>query len=203
MTGHPIETPAEPTRRPRGIHRLLRRFKRSQSGATAVEFAIITTPFLMMLAGILETALMFWTSQALEEGVAQASRTLLTGQSQTLYKSAVAGANATAFKNAICASAPGLVDCTKVTIDVRSYASFATANTGTTASSPVSGGALNTTGYGYTQPLPGQIVVVRAVLEYQLIFTQWTSALANLGSGKRAIVASTTFRAEPFTVPAT
>ncbi|CAN7732245.1 pilus assembly protein [Bosea sp. LjRoot9] len=203
MTAHPIETPAEPTRRPRGIHRLLRRFKRSQGGATAVEFAIIATPFLMLLAAILETALMFWTSQVLEEGVAQASRALLTGQSQTLYKSAVAGANATAFKNAICANGPGLIDCSKVTIDVRSYASFASANTGTAASNPVSGGALNTSGYGFTQPLPGQIVVVRAVLEYQLIFTQWSSALANLGSGKRAIVASATFRTEPFTVPAT
>jgi Flp pilus assembly protein TadG len=202
MTGHPIETPAEPARRPRGIHRLLRRFRRSQDGATIIEFAMVATPFLMLLAAILETALMFWTSQALEEGVGQASRALLTGQSQTLYKSAVAGANATAFKNAICANAPGLIDCTKVTIDIRSYASFASANTGTTASKPVSGGALNTTGYGFTQPLPGQIVVVRAVLEYKLIFTQWTTALANIGAGKRAIVASATFRAEPFAVPA-
>jgi Flp pilus assembly protein TadG len=200
MTGHPIETPAEPTRRQRGIRRLLWRFGRSQGGATAIEFAIIATPFLMLLAAILETALMFWTSQVLEEGVAQASRALLTGQAQTLYKG-TASANATAFKNAICANGPGLIDCTKVTIDVRSYASFASANTGTAASSPVSGGALNTTGYGFTQPLPGQIVVVRAVLEYQLIFTEWSSALANLGTGKRAIVASTTFRAEPFTVP--
>jgi len=202
MTGHPIETPAEPTRRPRGMHRLLRRFRRSQDGATIVEFAMVATPFLMLLAAIFETALMFWTSQALEEGVGQASRALLTGQSQTLYKG-TASANATAFKNAVCANAPGLIDCTKVTIDVRSYASFASANTGTTASKPVSGGALNTTGYGYTQPLPGQIVVVRAVLEYKLLFTQWTTALANIGAGKRAIVASATFRAEPFAVPAT
>ncbi|POR46246.1 TadE/TadG family type IV pilus assembly protein [Bosea psychrotolerans] len=201
MTGHPIDTPVEITRQPRGIHCLLRRFKRSQDGATIVEFAMVATPFLMLLAAILETALMFWTSQALEEGVGQASRALLTGQSQTLYKG-TASDNATAFKNAICANAPGLIDCTKVTIDVRSYASFAAASTGTTASSPVSGGALNTTGYGYTQPLPGQIVVVRAVLEYKLIFTQWSSALANIGAGKRGIVASATFRAEPFAVPA-
>lgn len=200
MTGHPIDTPAEPAQRPRGIRRLLRRFRHSQDGATIVEFAMVATPFLMLLAAIFETALMFWTSQALEEGVGQASRALLTGQSQTLYKG-TASANATAFKKAICANAPGLIDCTKVTIDVRSYASFATASTGTTASKPVSGGALNTTGYGYTQPLPGQIVVVRAVLEYKLIFTQWSSALANIGAGKRAIVASATFRAEPFAVP--
>ncbi|MDR6872544.1 pilus assembly protein Flp/PilA [Bosea sp. BE125] len=202
MTGHPIDTPAEPARRPRGIRRLLRRFRRSQDGATIVEFALIATPFLMLLAAIFETALMFWSSQALEEGVSQASRALLTGQSQTLYKGS-ASANATAFKNAICANASGLIDCTKVTIDIRSYASFASANTGTAASNPVSGGTLNTTGYGYTQPLPGQIVVVRAVLEYKLIFTQWSSALANIGAGKRAIVASATFRAEPFAVPAT
>lgn len=179
------------------LPRVLRRFRRAQDGATAVEFGLVALPFFMLLAAIIEMALMLWTSQVLEEGVAQASRSLLTGQSQTLYKGSAA-TNTDAFRNAVCASGTGLIDCTKLQIDVRSHTSFATAKTGT--GSAVSGGALNTAGFGYSQPQPNQIVVVRAVLEYPLFFTQWSSALADLTGGKRAIVASSAFRTEPFTI---
>lgn len=204
MTGHSNERPAGENaggtgRKPRRFDRLLLRFKRSQDGVAIVEFALIATPFFMLLAAILETALMFWTSQTLEEAVAQASRSLLTGQSQSLYKGS-ATANAAAFRDAICGRAPALIDCSKLTIDVRSYSSFSSAQTGTAGSNPTGGGTLNTSGWGYTQPQPGQIVVVRAVQEYSLLFTQWSSALANIGPGKRGIVGSTTFRTEPYTV---
>lgn len=177
--------------------RILRRFRRSQSGATAVEFGFIAMPFFMLLAAIVETAMMLWTSQVLEESVSVASRSLLTGKSQTEY-AGNAAANTEAFRQKICQNASALVDCAKLKVDVRSYGSFATAKTGTDGASAIKGGALDTTGFGYNQPAAEQIVVVRAVLEYSLFFTQWSSALANIGSGKRAIVASSTFRTEPY-----
>jgi pilus assembly protein Flp/PilA len=182
--------------------RVLARFRRSQDGATAVEFAMVATPFLMLLAAIIETAMMFWTSQVLEEAVSQTSRRLLTGEAQTRY-TGDAAANTAAFKNDICASSPGLVDCSKLVIDVRTYSSFAGAKTGVDGSNPITAGGLNTTGFGFNQPQPQQIVVVRAVLEYPLTFTSWSSSLANIGEGRRGIVASTTFRTEPFNAPAT
>ena len=187
---------ANVARRPR--LRLLNRFRRNQDGATAVEFAMISVPFLMLLAAIIETAMMFWTSQVLEESVSQTSRRLLTGEALGRYKG-TGPENTAAFKNDICANSPGLVDCSKLFIDVRTYSSFAGAKTGIDGSNPVTAGGLNTTGFGYNAPQPQQIVVVRAVLEYPLFFTSWTSSLANIGDGKRGIVASSTFRAEPFT----
>ncbi len=194
----PTEPPTESQRRFGPFRATLRRFRRSQNGATAIEFSFIALPFLMLLAAIVELALMLWTSQVLEESVAESSRVLLTGQSKAMY-TGTASANTAAFKNAVCANAPGLVNCSKLTIDVRTYASFASAQTGTAGSNPVQGGALDTTGFGYNQPQPGQIVVVRAVLEYSLFFTKWSSALADIGAGKSALVAAATFRAEPFT----
>lgn len=193
-------SPASGTRRLRP--RLLGRFRRSQDGATAVEFAIVAVPFLMLLAAIIETAMMFWTSQVLEESVSQTSRRLLTGEALTRYNKSGAE-NTAAFKNDLCANAPGLVDCSKLVIDVRTYSSFASAKTGVDGSNPITAGGLNTTGFGYNAPQPQQIIVVRAVLEYPLFFTSWTSSLANIGEGKRGIVASSTFRAEPFNAPAT
>lgn len=182
--------------------RLFARFRRSEDGATAVEFAMISAPFFALLLAIVETALMFWTSQVLEEAVSETSRRLLTGEALTRY-TGNAATNTQAFKNDVCASAPGLVDCSKLVIDVRSYSSFANAKNGTDGTNPISAGGLNTTGFGYTAPQPQQIVVVRAVLEYPLYFTSWSTSLVNIGSGRRGIVASTTFRTEPFNAPAT
>ena len=202
MTDQPAPSHTQPA--PQRRRGLIRRFRRDQDGATAVEFALVITPFLALLLAIIETALMFWTNQILEDAVTQASRQLLTGQSLAAYPAtAGAAANTTKFRDAVCANAPALVDCGKVQIDVRSYASFSGAQAGTSGANPVSGGALNTAGFRYNQTGPGQIVVVRAVLEYDLLLTQWSTALANIGGGRRALVASTTFKSEPFAVPAT
>lgn len=207
MTG-PSSSDAVATRPPPAVAsiaprpRIFSRFRRSQSGATAVEFGFVAAPFLMLIAAIVETAMMLWTSQVLEESVSTTARSLLTGQSRTLYPggndAAGKAANAEAFRNKVCAEASALVDCSKLKIDVRSYGSFASAKTGTAATNPIKGGALDTSDFGYNAPAAEQIVVVRAVLEYSLFFTDWSSALANIGPGKRALVASATFRTEPF-----
>jgi Flp pilus assembly protein TadG len=183
----------------RGRGGVFLRFRRAQEGSAAIEFAFVGVPFLMMLWAIFETALMFWTTQVLEESLSQASRSILTGESRSLYKG-TAAANATAFRDAICAEAPlGLIDCSKLAIDVRPYASFNDASAGTAASNPIAGGTLDLRGFGYAPPTGDQIVVVRAVLDYPLFLTGWASkGLANIGAGHRAIVASTAFRTEPF-----
>ncbi len=69
----PDATPSSPAPR-RARLRLFARFRRSEDGATAVEFALISVPFLALLVAILETALLFWTSQVLEEAVSETSR---------------------------------------------------------------------------------------------------------------------------------
>ncbi len=180
--------------------RVFRRFGRSQDGAAAMEFGFVALPFLMLLWAIFETALMFWTNQVLEEALSQASRSVLTGQSRSLYASSNAATNAAAFRDAVCARAPlRLIDCSKLSIDVRSYADFGAASSGTASNNPLAGGKLDTSSFSYSQPASGQIVVIRAVLDYKLFLTSWASAsLANIGSGHRGLVASIAFRTEPF-----
>ncbi|WP_187639977.1 TadE/TadG family type IV pilus assembly protein [Bosea sp. F3-2] len=179
------------------------RFRRSENGATAIEFGFVALPFFMLTWAIIETGLMFWTNQVLEESLAQASRTLLTGESRSRYTSATPSINAAAFRDDVCARAPmKLLDCTKLAVDVRTYSDFSAASSGTSSSNPIAGGNLDTSSFSYRQPDTGQIVVVRAVLDYKLFLTSWASTgLANIGgadSGRRGLVASTTFRAEPF-----
>lgn len=181
--------------------RSLARFRRHQGGATAIEFGLVAVPFFTLVFAIVEIVLLFWTSQELEVALTQTSRQLLTGQAKSRYSSTNAAENTQKFKQDICNNATLLVaDCmSKLTVDVRSYASFAQAQTGTAGSNPVQGGALNTTGFGYTQPQGGQIVVVRAVLMYPVLFGSWSSALVSItGTDNYALVSSTAFRTEPF-----
>jgi len=193
-------TPDGGSRRISAGRLLLRRFRRSQDGATVVEFAFVAVPFFSLIFAIFETALMFWTNQVLEESLSQVSRSLVTGQSQSLYTGATGAVNATKFRDDICAAAPmGLIDCSKLYVDVRVYNSFSAATSGTSGNNPLAGGSLNTSGFSYVQPQGNDIVVVRAVLDYSLFLTSWASAaLANIGSGRRGIVVSMAFRAEPF-----
>jgi len=195
--GSDPKTPPE-TRAPRrGRMRLVKRFRRDEKGVTAVEFGFVATPFFMLLFAVIETGLMLWTNEILAEAVTATSRSLLTGQSRSIYNGSPA-ANAAAFRSNICSQAGAMVDCSKLVVDVRSYGSFSNAQTGTNASNPLAGGRYDTSGFSYSQPTSGQIVVVRAALEYSLYFTRWSTALANIGGGKRAIIVSATFRAEPF-----
>ncbi|WP_336811685.1 TadE/TadG family type IV pilus assembly protein [Bosea sp. MMO-172] len=195
-----ISSPDAGTRRCRADRLLFRRFRRSQNGAAAVEFAFVAVPFFALLFAIFEQALMFWTNQVLEESLSQVSRSLITGQSRSIYTASTGAANAAKFRDDVCAQAPmGLIDCSKLSIDVRVFANFAAASSGAAASNPLAGGNLNTSSFSYTQPQKNDIVVVRAVLDYSLFLTSWAStSLANIGSGRRGIVASTAFRAEPF-----
>lgn len=191
--------------RNRGARRLLlRRFRRSQDGVAAVEFGFVAVPFFALLFAIFETALMFWTSQILEESLSQVSRSLITGQSRTLYTGATGALNAAKFRDDICARAPiGLIDCSKLHVDVRVYNNFTDASSGSSGNNnPLKDGSLNISGFTFVQPQGNEIVVVRAVLDYKLFLTGWASAdLANIappGSGRRGIVVSMAFRAEPF-----
>ncbi|GAU81883.1 TadE/TadG family type IV pilus assembly protein [Bosea sp. 2KB_26] len=178
-------------------------FCRNQRGATAVEFGLVAFPFLLLVFTIIETGLMLWTYQVLDDAVKQASRTLLTGESVAIYSTPSnplphdAKTSTEAFRREVCAQAPALVDCEKLRVDVRGYVSPAAAQTDLAKLNPFSGNTLNTSNFSYNQPGKGEIVVVRATLRYSLYLTGWTNTLANIDGGERGLMAVATFRSEP------
>ena len=56
-----------------------RRLRQNEDGATAVEFALVSIPFLMLLFGIMSVCLYFFTTLYIENAVWNASRDLRTG----------------------------------------------------------------------------------------------------------------------------
>lgn len=92
-----------------------RRYAKSESGAAAVEFAMVALPFFMLLGVILETGVMMFFEYTLQASVQKASRLIRTGQAKTLALTAAS------FKTEICKTAGLLMDCTsKVTVYVDS-----------------------------------------------------------------------------------
>ena len=167
-----------------------RRMLREQSGAAAVEFAMVAAPFLALVFAIIETAIVFFAGQALETAVADSSRLIMTGQAQN------GGFNQAAFKNAVCAKIYGLFDCQNgVYVDVQKFTTFGSV----AMPSPVdANGNFQSSGFGYNPGGPGDIVVVR-------LFYQWPVYVALLGfdlhtmnGGKRLLAATSAFRNEPF-----
>lgn len=168
--------------------RLVRRFARQQSGATTVEFALVAAPFFAILFAILETAIIFFAGQVLETAMADSARLIMTGQAQTK------GFDQTAFKNSVCARIFGLFDCQNgLMIDVRKYTSFS----GADLTQPVQNGQVNKN-FQYEAGGPGDIVVVRMLYEWPVYVSLVGLNLSNLSGGKRLVMATATFRNEPY-----
>ena len=60
----------------------LHRFRHERKGSVAVEFALISVPFLALLFAIFETAILFFAQQALETATHDTARMIMTGEAQ-------------------------------------------------------------------------------------------------------------------------
>ncbi len=178
---------AKTARKPRSF---LNRFRRSRDGATAVEFAIVATPFLALMFGILDLGLVFLVSTTLENAVEEASRKIRTGELQT------AGGTASTFKTAVCDELSWLgADCSSALhVDVRTFSTFA----GVTTSDPTTNGAFDDTKTQFSTGGSESIVLVRVYYEWGLMAPLMNQGLENLANGKRMISATSTFRNEPY-----
>jgi Flp pilus assembly protein TadG len=164
----------------------LGRFLRSQDGTTAVEFAIVGSPFLLLAVAIMHGAVLFLASQILEIGAAEASRLILTGQAQN------EGMTQSMFANAVCGKVPALFNCGKLMIDVRAPGSFAAANVSAPEFTYGSEGQVTNT-WQYDPGNPGDIVVVRVMYQWPL-----AGLFANLANGDRLLMATAVFKNEPY-----
>lgn len=88
----------------------LRRLQRDDNGATAVEFAIVVTPFLLFILGLIGCSFYFFMMNSIEKGMDQATRLVRTGQAVT-QKMTV-----DQFRKAICSAAGTWIDCNNLTV---------------------------------------------------------------------------------------
>ena len=168
----------------------LSRFRRAREGAAAVEFAIVATPFLALMFGILDLGLVFLVSTTLENAVEEASRKIRTGELQT------SGGTASTFETSVCDELSWLgTDCSSALhVDVRTFETFASVTT----SDPTTDGAFDDSKTQFSTGGSESIVLVRVYYEWGLMAPLMNPGLKNLANGKRMISATATFRNEPY-----
>ena len=164
---------------------------RAERGAAAVEMALVATPFLALLFGIVEIGMVFLISASLENGMDNAARTIRTGQLQS-----GASPTAAAFKTSICNSFGWFqADCTAhLSVDVRTYATFAAV----TSPPVVNNGVFNPAALTFTPGTANSIVVVRAYYQWTLIAPLFNQALQQLNGGVALLTTTAAFRNEPY-----
>jgi Flp pilus assembly protein TadG len=156
-------------------------------GTTAVEFAIVSVPFFIILCSIFEAAFLVFNQTNLEYATAEAARQLLTGAIQTNGQSTT-DQLATFKTNFLCPKLWGSFTCNNVVVDVRSGADFTTSyNTSSDFTAP-------TFTTQFSPGTSGQVVVVRVGYPYQLYFNKF----GGMGGGSKMIMATAVFKSENY-----
>jgi Flp pilus assembly protein TadG len=171
-------------------------FIRDSKGATAVEFALIATPFLAIIAALIQTFLVFFAQSVLENAVRKSSRQILTGQVQTQAASLSQAAATAAFHQIVCDNAAVLFKCNGLMVDVRVANNWSSANTGLPTLTYDSNGNVTNT-WQFNPGNAGDVVVVRVMYLWPVFFGQIAFNMANQANGSREIMASAAFQNEP------
>jgi Flp pilus assembly protein TadG len=178
--------------------RKLARLRKSDSGATAVEFALVAGPFFYVLGCICETGLMLFTEYVIQNSVQEAARMVRTGQVSAADGSVTM--TSTDFKKRICEEVGVIIDCTgKVNIYVNNSDTFA--HLTTTMADPLAvGQGANGSAYTTVYSPGGQLRAATVIATYDWDFAfPFMSFLGNFRNGEiRRIYGLAIFRNEPF-----
>jgi Flp pilus assembly protein TadG len=170
---------------------------KDEQGTSAIEFAIVATPFFLFVLGLIGVGLYFFTMSSLSYGVEAAARQIRTGQAQT------AALNVGQFKNLVCAAAGNYINCSKLSVLIQSGDTWSAitpqacvdSNNNMVASTGTSSDAIST----YTG-VASEVVLVTLCYQWDLAQTFSYLKLGKNadGSGSAIVQAATAFRTEPY-----
>lgn len=141
-------------------------FLADRRGTTAIEFAMISVPFLGLIGGIFETGLVYFRSAQLQTATETASRAILTNNLSTglTYQQFIDQFLCT-WKSGNAVK-PGtlstMFDCDKLIVDIRPLANWDASSTGRIFNAAPRAQAINI-------PAPGQIAIVRIMYPQRVV----------------------------------
>jgi Flp pilus assembly protein TadG len=179
----------------------IRRFTGNESGTTAIEFAAVIGPFLMLLFGIISVGFYFFVVFSLEHAVESAARVIRTGQAQTSSPPMTV----TQFKQLVCDKLPPFMatgSCANLRVNVQNFAGYGSIST---ASCLDGGGSLiPAANQTFNTGSANAVVLVSVCFEWELTQSMasipyWISPrAAQMGNGSTLIQASAAFTTEPY-----
>jgi Flp pilus assembly protein TadG len=174
--------------------RALRQFARDHSGASALEFAMVATPLILLLLAIFQIGMLYFATFTLENATAQGARLIRTGQAQSQ------NFDAGAFKNEVCKNLNAMVSCAKLKLDVRRFSNFG----GAQLTDPLDGNGNLKNDFTYDPGQGGDVVVVRAFYPWELpALLPKAISMGNMQGDSRLLMATAAFRNEPFQTTST
>ncbi|MBB4197284.1 hypothetical protein CCR94_14725 [Rhodoblastus sphagnicola] len=129
-----VEAKVETAPKPKPAHRrALARFGRDRRGVAALEFAMVSIPFLGLLCAIFETAFVFYTHEVFDTTVANVARQILVNQYTSTTQTAAnfvgrAGQAAPEGTNgySLCGSLPSYFLCGNIRVNISATAAGGT-----------------------------------------------------------------------------
>jgi Flp pilus assembly protein TadG len=171
------------------MRKLFRRFLvKDKEGATAIEFALLALPFFIMLFGVMEVALMFFTDSTLSAALQTSVREIRTGSAQS------AALNINSFKAKVCNNMAYAFNCST---DLLIRADVLTDMSSVNYATAVSAGTISVT-EGFNIGGTGDFVLVQAFLPWSRILTMYGTNDATLADGRYVLAAAALFKNEPF-----
>jgi Flp pilus assembly protein TadG len=171
--------------------RPLARFCVRREGATMVEFGLISTPFFLLLMGIIENGMIFVTQTNLDNALMETAREIRTGQVQ---KQSI---SATELTNSVCIEMGKfmIVSCgTNLYLDVQSFPNFESAS----VTPPVTDNQVDPAKITFDPGTPSEVVVVRAYYRWKLLTPMISAFMANLQGNERLLQSTVAFKNEPY-----
>lgn len=189
MRPRPPTIAAKAPRRGLGGARPAPRFLRDEGAAAAVEFALVSTPLVLLLFGTLQVSIMFFAGQALQTFLETTGRAILVGAAQQN------GYTQAQYKASLCAQLPSLFSCSNLYVDVTTVSSFSNANT-TNAKLTYDASGNVTNKWNYNLGASGDIVVLRLMYLWPVIGLPPNVTFSNQAGGGRLLLATAVFQNE-------
>jgi len=169
----------------------LGKFRSDPTGATAVEFALVSAPLIAVVLAMLQTSIIFFFDQALQSATQTSARQLMTGAAQT------SGMTQAQFKQLVCTNASTAFNCANMLVDVQSASNFAAIN-----ASPITvtynGSGQVTNVWNYSPGNPGDIVIVRVMYDWPIFGQLLGIGLGGQPDGGHLLVATAVYKNEPY-----
>ena len=158
-----------------------------------MEFALLGVPFFLIIGAILETSVVFLSSQVLESAVQDTSRQIRTGQSQGTMTTA------SDFKTKVCNRLYGLYgDCSGLHVEVQTVSDFSSVSITPPVDWTCESECTWSRPETFAQGKGSSIVVVQVYYKWPILLSLGEMSLANLPGQKRLLATSTVFRNEPY-----
>jgi len=163
-------------------------WNKDEEGSTAVEFALIGIPFIFMVIGIIEMALMFTAQSLLESSTSEASRQVRTGAVQQ-------GGGEDVFRDTLCDFSSLLIPCDDIQYQVESVESFDDAQEFPDAQFDDDG---NLEDQSFDPGGVSDVVLIRVAYQYPIKTPMMSLILSNNSSNKRILLSTVVLQTEPY-----